>query len=115
MMTRKLSFSLLTALTFSVFATGACRSDATEVAADPMTTPVTESSSTGPITQGAPTADLLPIDAITGYVDPVCQMKVAEDAPERHTHEGVTYGFCSPNCRERFAGDPQTYLAALEE
>lgn len=55
------------------------------------------------------------IDAVTGYRDPVCGMKVAPDAPVRHTHEGVTYGFCSESCEGRFAAAPADYLAALEE
>jgi YHS domain-containing protein len=27
-------------------------------------------------------------------------------------HDGVTYWFCCPGCRSRFAQDPATYLAA---
>lgn len=55
------------------------------------------------------------IDAVTGYVDPVCGMKIAEDTQLRHTHEGVTYGFCGKGCLSAFAADPEPYLAALEE
>lgn len=89
-----------------------CKADAAEGSA--AGAPAAEAPTTGPVTQGAPT-DMPAIDAVTGYIDPVCRMKVAETAAERHTHEGVTYGFCSATCRERFATDPALHLAALEE
>jgi Cu+-exporting ATPase len=46
--------------------------------------------------------------------DPVCNMNVD---PERarggsFAHEGTTYFFCIPKCRERFAADPARYLHA---
>jgi P-type Cu+ transporter len=45
--------------------------------------------------------------------DPVCGMKVDPANPRGgiHTHAGKTYGFCSPRCRERFAADPERFLA----
>ncbi len=98
----------------------ACKSDVPA----PVATPASDAPvvSTGPITQASAAADeaTLPvvttaIDAVTGYMDPVCQMKIAKDVPERHTHESVTWGFCSASCRERFAAEPASYLAALEE
>ncbi len=55
------------------------------------------------------------IDAVTGYLDPVCQMKLSADAPVRATFEDVTFGFCSESCKRRFEADPEKYLAALEE
>lgn len=51
----------------------------------------------------------------TGYEDPVCRMTVAEDVEARHTHDEVTYGFCSDRCRATFADDPDAFLVALEE
>lgn len=42
--------------------------------------------------------------------DPVCGMTVPEDGPLRHTHDGETYVFCSPRCRDRFSSDPAKYL-----
>ena len=61
-------------------------------------------------------ADLGPaISPATGYEDPVCRMTVAEDARVRHTHDGVTYGFCSEACKRAFAEDPDAYLIAMEE
>ena len=44
--------------------------------------------------------------------DPVCNMNVD---PERarggsFVHEGTSYFFCNPKCRERFAADPARYL-----
>ncbi|HYN01019.1 MAG TPA: heavy metal translocating P-type ATPase [Vicinamibacteria bacterium] len=46
--------------------------------------------------------------------DPVCGMKV-DPATARggsHEHEGKTYWFCNPRCRERFAADPEHWLKA---
>jgi Cu+-exporting ATPase len=44
--------------------------------------------------------------------DPVCGMAVDPAAPKGGTfaHAGVTYGFCNPRCREKFAADPRRYL-----
>ena len=55
------------------------------------------------------------VDAVTGYVDPVCMMDVGADAKHTYAHEGVTYGFCSSGCKALFGKDPQGYLAQLEE
>jgi Cu+-exporting ATPase len=33
------------------------------------------------------------------------------DGPHRHTHEGVTYRFCSARCLEKFRAAPESYLA----
>jgi heavy metal translocating P-type ATPase len=44
--------------------------------------------------------------------DPVCGMSVdPHTAKHRHTHEGHTYFFCNPRCREKFIADPMGYLA----
>ncbi len=47
--------------------------------------------------------------------DPVCGMSVVPGASKggRHVHDGVTYDFCSVKCREKFAADPQKYLAPV--
>ncbi|OJH36364.1 copper-translocating P-type ATPase [Cystobacter ferrugineus] len=44
--------------------------------------------------------------------DPVCGMSVNPNAPKggTHVHEGKTYFFCNPKCRERFAAEPQKFL-----
>ncbi len=44
--------------------------------------------------------------------DPVCGMFVDPDRPGggSHEHEGKTYHFCNPRCREKFAASPETYL-----
>src|SRR5829696_3707514 len=49
-------------------------------------------------------------------VDPVCGMKVNPSTAKggQFEHAGVTYYFCNPKCRERFAADPAKYLAAKE-
>ena len=44
-------------------------------------------------------------------VDPVCGMAVDPDrAAHRFEHDGVTYVFCNPRCREAFAANPDRYL-----
>lgn len=45
------------------------------------------------------------------YTDPVCGMSVSADTPHQHVHEGETWYFCNPRCRERFASDPPYYIA----
>ena len=44
--------------------------------------------------------------------DPVCGMKAnpADAKGGMLIHDGRTYGFCSPRCRDRFAEDPGRYL-----
>jgi len=42
--------------------------------------------------------------------DPVCGMTVDPDGPHRTQHAGVTYGFCSARCLERFREDPEQFL-----
>ncbi len=45
-------------------------------------------------------------------LDPVCGMSVdPATAKHRHTHAGKEYFFCSAGCRQKFAADPQKYLA----
>jgi Cu+-exporting ATPase len=46
--------------------------------------------------------------------DPVCGMKVDPRSARggSFAHEGTTYSFCSPGCRERFARDPDHWLEA---
>ncbi|HEX8819105.1 MAG TPA: heavy metal translocating P-type ATPase [Archangium sp.] len=50
-------------------------------------------------------------------LDPVCGMKVDPDAPKggTHVHDGKTYAFCNPRCRERFAAEPLKFLAPQPE
>jgi Cu+-exporting ATPase len=45
--------------------------------------------------------------------DPVCGMKVdaAKAGGGSHEHGGRTWYFCNPRCRERFAADPEHWLA----
>ncbi|HLL03615.1 MAG TPA: heavy metal translocating P-type ATPase [Myxococcaceae bacterium] len=53
----------------------------------------------------------------TRPVDPVCGMKVNPEAPRGGTfeHEGETFYFCNPKCREKFRSEPQKYLAPKAE
>lgn len=45
------------------------------------------------------------------YRDPVCGMRVdPKRNPPTATHDGRTYAFCSPGCREQFVQDPAAYL-----
>jgi Cu+-exporting ATPase len=49
----------------------------------------------------------------TVQTDPVCGMTVnTATAAGMYEREGRTYYFCSPGCREKFATDPERYLAA---
>jgi P-type Cu+ transporter len=43
--------------------------------------------------------------------DPVCGMTPKPDGPHRHTHDGVTYRFCSARCLEKFRAAPESYVA----
>jgi Cu+-exporting ATPase len=46
------------------------------------------------------------------HVDPVCKMLVTpESAAAKYDHKGITYYFCNVGCKERFAADPEKYLA----
>ena len=59
-----------------------------------------------------PHPDAIPL--VAEAIDPVCGMTVAvEGAKETAVHEGVTYYFCNPGCRERFEADPARYVEAL--
>src|SRR5713101_361291 len=43
--------------------------------------------------------------------DPVCGMNVdPASAAASFTHEGQTYYFCCPSCRQKFEADPRRYL-----
>ena len=45
------------------------------------------------------------------YRDPVCGMEVSNtDRALFYEFKGDRYYFCSRNCRERFAADPEKYL-----
>ncbi len=48
----------------------------------------------------------------TDLRDPVCGMKVSEDSPHRHEHDGRAYHFCSARCLEKFSAEPSRYLNA---
>jgi len=45
--------------------------------------------------------------------DPVCGMQVDTEAAKggSYAHEGQTYYFCNPRCRERFRTEPDQYLS----
>ena len=46
-------------------------------------------------------------------IDPVCGMTVVPPtAAGSHEHGGRTYHFCAVSCRQKFAADPERYLAA---
>jgi xanthine dehydrogenase accessory factor len=59
-------------------------------------------------------AEPLLVEAVEA-VDPVCGMTVAvSDTTESTVHDGVTYYFCHPGCRERFESDPAAFLVGSE-
>ena len=45
-------------------------------------------------------------------IDPICEMEVDMADPPGGTaeHEGQTYYFCGPGCREEFQREPTKYL-----
>ena len=46
-------------------------------------------------------------------IDPVCKMEVEpETAAAKTDHDGTTYYFCNPICKEKFVADPDKYLKA---
>jgi xanthine dehydrogenase accessory factor len=55
-----------------------------------------------------------PLVAAIEAVDPVCGMTVVV-SPETttSTYGGKSYWFCCPGCRERFARDPERFLATI--
>lgn len=55
-------------------------------------------------------------DASERVIDPVCGMKVNPATARGGSleHAGHTYHFCNPKCRERFAAEPEKYLATAE-
>jgi Cu+-exporting ATPase len=48
-------------------------------------------------------------------IDPVCGMTVAVDSPNRASHQGEEYAFCSSGCRTKFVADPARYLKSRHE
>jgi P-type Cu+ transporter len=50
------------------------------------------------------------------HTDPVCKMLVTpETAAAKHDHDGTTYYFCAPNCKDRFVAEPAKYLFGATE
>jgi YHS domain-containing protein len=45
-------------------------------------------------------------------IDPVCGMALegSPDELEQAEHDGTTYYFCSPDCREQFQAGPQDFV-----
>ena len=43
--------------------------------------------------------------------DPVCGMAVEREGTPHYRHDGQTYYFCSPACRDEFAASPGRFLA----
>ena len=49
-------------------------------------------------------------------IDPVCKMKVSsENAAAQYEYNGTTYYFCNVGCKDRFAAEPEKYLAKEEK
>ena len=42
--------------------------------------------------------------------DPVCEMEVDEERSIKSEYEGITYYFCSQECKEEFDSDPEAYV-----
>jgi Cu+-exporting ATPase len=59
-----------------------------------------------------PSAGSAPAEAATLEKDPVCGMDVrVTGGTPSFAHDGRTYHFCSEQCRDRFARDPEAVLA----
>jgi Cu+-exporting ATPase len=44
-------------------------------------------------------------------IDPVCGMDVSPaEAKATASHDGITYYFCSEECKQRFKSNPEPYL-----
>lgn len=53
---------------------------------------------------------------LANAVDPVCGMTLRRaDAAAAVDHHGVVYFFCSADCRDRFAADPDRYATRSDE
>ena len=61
----------------------------------------------------AHSAHAAPPDGVTPEKDPVCGMTVVPGRAKGGSaeHDGHTYWFCNPKCRDRFVADPAKYLA----
>jgi P-type Cu+ transporter len=45
--------------------------------------------------------------------DPVCKMEVdPKNAEAKAKHDGQTYYFCCPECKEKFEKDPDRYVGS---
>jgi Cu+-exporting ATPase len=60
-----------------------------------------------------PLGSLLSLRTVSdAAVDPVCGMTVdPANAAAATVHQGTTYYFCCPSCRQKFEADPERYLA----
>jgi Cu+-exporting ATPase len=57
-----------------------------------------------------------PVGEATLAQDPVCGMTVdPKTAKHHHAHDGTTYYFCNPRCREKFISDPAKYLMPVKD
>jgi Cu+-exporting ATPase len=65
---------------------------------------------TGELDDGRVVFGAKPAAAETKARDPVCGMLVDLSTATTAVHEGHSYFFCSPECREKFQADPATYL-----
>ncbi len=46
-------------------------------------------------------------------IDPVCKMEVdTASAAATSEHDGTTYYFCAPGCKQMFDEDPPRYIGA---
>jgi len=47
--------------------------------------------------------------------DPVCGMEVSPESQLRADFGGKTYGFCSPECRQKFLAQPEAFVKPVGE
>lgn len=48
--------------------------------------------------------------AVIWEIDPVCLMNVDPKSSLEYKHEGKSYYFCAPSCRQSFANNPEAYI-----
>ena len=65
---------------------------------------------TGELDDGRVVFGTNPAAAETKARDPVCGTLVNLSAASSALHDGHTYFFCSPECRDKFQSDPAQYL-----
>jgi YHS domain-containing protein len=68
-----------------------------------------ESSTPAEMSPGAQTAEVQTVSS--KIVDPVCGMQIDPGTDIIAEYKGMTYHFCSTECRDQFMQDPEKYMS----